>query len=97
MTRDTLQMKKSNKDNKKASSKKQEEIKLKKKSESSDDDSSSYEDEDEDDYHDKELDVHEYRKFLTKMFPSSHLNNKIQLGDKVKKSIEKIVKKMDKE
>jgi ATP-dependent Lon protease len=35
-----------------------------------------------------EMDVHEYRKFLSKIFPSKHLNNKIKAGDKLKKVIE---------
>ena len=37
---------------------------------------------------DDEMDVHEYRKFLSKIFPSKHLNNKIKCGDKLKKLAE---------
>jgi ATP-dependent Lon protease len=32
-----------------------------------------------------EMDIHEYRKFLSKIFPSKHLNNKINAGEKIKK------------
>ena len=35
----------------------------------------------------EEMDVHEYRKFLSKLFPSKHLNKKIQAGEKIKKII----------
>jgi len=35
-----------------------------------------------------EMDVHEYRKFLSKIFPSKHLSKKIKAGDKVKKNVE---------
>jgi ATP-dependent Lon protease len=32
-----------------------------------------------------EMDVHEYRKFISKIFPSKHLNKKIMSGEKLKK------------
>jgi len=32
----------------------------------------------------EEMDVHEYRKFLSKIFPSRHLNKKIKAGEKLK-------------
>ena len=35
-----------------------------------------------------EMDVHEYRKFLSKIFPSKNLNKKIKAGEKIKKIIE---------
>ena len=35
-----------------------------------------------------EMDVHEYRKFLSKIFPSKHLSKKIKAGDKLKKNVE---------
>jgi len=53
----------------------------------------------------EEMDVHEYRKFLSKIFPSKNLSKKIKAGDKLKKVIEedddseeeeKIVKKKSK-
>lgn len=34
-----------------------------------------------------ELNAHEYRKFLNKMFPSKHLNDKIKAGEKLKKQL----------
>jgi ATP-dependent Lon protease len=67
------------------SKKREAEARKKKKNEessSSEDDTSFYTD-DEDD----EMDVHEYRKFLKKMFPSKHLDNKIKAGERVKKAI----------
>ena len=36
----------------------------------------------------EEMDVHEYRKFLSKIFPSKHLSKKIQAGEKLKRTIE---------
>jgi ATP-dependent Lon protease len=35
----------------------------------------------------EEMDVHEYRKFLSKIFPSKNLSKKIQAGEKLKKII----------
>ena len=35
----------------------------------------------------EEMDSHEYRKFLSKLFPSKHLSKKIQAGEKIKKII----------
>jgi len=53
-----------------------------------------------------EMDVHEYRKFLSKIFPSKHLSKKIKAGEKLKKVAdddddddseeEKIIKKKSK-
>ena len=37
---------------------------------------------------DDEMDVHEYRKFLSQIFPSKHLSNKIKAGEKLKKAAE---------
>jgi len=36
----------------------------------------------------EEMDVHEYRKFLSKMFPSKYLNKKIKAGENLKKTME---------
>jgi len=65
--------------------KKQEELARKKKSnEDSDDDAGDFiESEDEED----EMDMHEYRKFLSKMFPSKFINKKIESGKKLKKLV----------
>ena len=35
----------------------------------------------------EEMDVHEYRKFLSNIFPSKHLSKKIKAGEKIKKLI----------
>ena len=37
-----------------------------------------------------EMDVHEYRKFLNKIFPSKHLDKKVAAGEKIKKIYEKL-------
>ena len=37
----------------------------------------------------EEMDVHEYRKFLSKIFPSKHLTNKIKAGKKIKEKKDK--------
>ena len=34
---------------------------------------------------DDEIDQHEYRKFLAKMFPSKHINKKVEAGERLKK------------
>lgn len=68
-------------------SKKQEELsKKKKKVESSDSEGNSESDSENDD----EMDVHEYRKFISKIFPSKDLNNKIKAGEKLKKLSEEL-------
>jgi len=66
--------------------KKQEELARKKKSnEDSDDDGGDFiASEDEDD----EMDMHEYRKFLSKMFPSKFMDKKVKTGNKLKNLIE---------
>ena len=73
------------------SSRKQDEITKKKKrfeNPDSDDDGSDYESD--------EMDEHEYRKFLSKIFPSKHLNNKIKSGDKLKKIAEEFEEEEEK-
>ena len=37
-----------------------------------------------------EMDVHEYRKFLSKIFPSKNLNEKIKAGESLKKIADKL-------
>jgi ATP-dependent Lon protease len=39
------------------------------------------------------MDQHEYRKFLSKMFPSKHINDKVKAGDKLKKTLKNDQKK----
>ena len=84
MTRDS-QIKLSKKEQIKRSKKQEENNKKKKKIESSDsDDNHNKSETDSDD----EIDVQEYRKFISKIFPSKHLNNKIKSGEKIKKIIQ---------
>ena len=60
---------------------------------SSDDDNESYYSSDESE--EEEMDAHEYRKFLSKIFPSKHLNKKIEAGEKIKEIVsEKVNKKV---
>jgi len=92
MPKDSPQMKKSKMDKKKSVSKKQEELKnRKKKAESSDDDDDSSYDEEEEDDQEGEMDTHEYRKFLQKIFPSKNLSDKIAAGDRLKKKLKKVM------
>ena len=63
----------------------------------SDDDEfdSDYEEDDEEDDEEEEdeIDVHEYRKFLSKIFPSKNLNEKIKSGEKLKKALKEEAEK----
>ena len=36
----------------------------------------------------EDMDVHEYRKYISKIFPSKHLNKKIKAGEKLKKVVD---------
>ena len=74
-------------------SKKNEELSRKKKrnEESSDDDTSYHSDDDDDDI----MDEHEYRKFLQKIFPSKHLENKIASGKRLKNALKDIEEQDD--
>jgi len=62
--------------------KNEENARKKKQNVSSDDDSFIASDSEE------EMDEHEYRKFLQKIFPSKHLDKKIKAGERLKKTIE---------
>jgi len=65
--------------------KKNEDIKnKKKKNNNSDSDEDDYYSESESDYDNDDLDVHEYRKFLAKIFPSKHIDKKVKAGEKIK-------------
>jgi hypothetical protein len=67
-------------------SKKQDELARNRKShKDSDDDDDNEDDYDYDEEEEDEMDVHEYRKFLAKMFPSKHMDKKIKMGEKIKK------------
>jgi ATP-dependent Lon protease len=84
MTRLDNQSKVSKKDLSKHNKKDESSKQRRKKDESSDSD----EYDGSDDSESEELDVQEYRKFLSKIFPSNHLNKKINSGEKVKKVLE---------
>ena len=75
-------MSKTDKKNKKADDRRRKQIE----SDSSDNDSEYYTDDSEED---DEIDQHEYRKFLAKMFPSKHINKKVKAGEKLKKALKK--------
>ena len=66
-------------DNVKRSKRIEEQNRKKKNQESSDDDDSYHPSDSE-----EEMDVHEYRKFLSKIFPSKHIDKKIKAGEKIK-------------
>ena len=66
-------------------SKKQDEQKRRKKINNDSDSDSDYET---DASENEEMDTHEYRKFLSKIFPSKYLNKKIKEGEKLKKNLE---------
>ena len=76
--------------------KQQEELARKKKTnvQSDDDDGGDYitSDDEEDD-----MDMHEYRKFLSKMFPSKFMDKKVKMGDKAKKLLKKVAQEEDEE
>ena len=91
MTKD-IQNKISKKEQRKKSEKKAADVSLKKKRQSESDSDSVETDSDSD-----EMNVHEYRKFLAKIFPSKHLNEKIKSGENLQKGIKnEIVKQLDK-
>lgn len=71
---------KMNKEQNKRSKKEDEKKRNKKNNNDSDSDDVDYES-------GEEMDVHEYRKFLSKIFPSKNLSKKIQAGEKLKKII----------
>jgi len=86
MTRDS-QIKKSKKEMVSKRSKKLDELnRKKKKADHSDSDSNDHSSDSEEE--EEELDVHEYRKFISKIFPSRHINQKIKAGEKLKKVLD---------
>ena len=70
---------------KKSSKKEDNESKNKKRNESSDSEGESSEEE-------MDMDSHEYRKFLSKLFPSKHLKEKVKSGEKLKDAFKKMEK-----
>ena len=90
MTRDQNKIVK--KEQNKASRKRDEAIRRRKNNEESSDDGEPNSSDSESD----EMDQHEYRKFLSKMFPSKHINDKVKAGEKLKKVIKNDQKKKTK-
>ena len=85
MNKETKHLLVKNKQNK--SKKQEEKMKKKKTNESSDDDDETYyPSEESEGEEDGEMDAHEYRKFLQKIFPSKYLDKKIKSGDNLKKT-----------
>jgi ATP-dependent Lon protease len=90
MTRDQNKIVK--KEQNKASKKRDDAIRRRKNNEESSDDGEPNSSDSESD----EMDQHEYRKFLSKMFPSKHINDKVKAGEKLKKVIKNDQKKKTK-
>ena len=81
MTRDQNKIVK--KEQNKASKKRDEALRRRKNNEESSDDGEPNSSDSESD----EMDQHEYRKFLSKMFPSKHAKDKVKAGEKLKKTL----------
>jgi len=82
----------SKKDKSTSKSKKREEIKQRRKNnESSDSESDSYIETEDDDEED-EIDIPEYRKFISKIFPSKYMDKKVKDTNKLKKLCDDIMK-----
>ena len=80
----------STKADKKSKETKRDQLASKKKQNAQSDDDSDFDDDRSSDFEDDEeveMDEHEYRKFLSKIFPSKHLNEKIKAGEKMKKAV----------
>ena len=90
MTRDQNKIVK--KEQNKASKKRDEALRRRKNNEESSDDGEPNSSDSESD----EMDQHEYRKFLSKMFPSKHAKDKVKAGEKLKKTLRNDQKKKNK-
>ena len=77
------------------SKKKEEAARLKKKQAESSDDSDYYDDDDFEEDEDEEMDMQEYREFLSKTFPSKHLDKKVKAGKDLKQVFEKNLNEKD--
>jgi len=89
MTRENSNKLSSKKEQTKKNNKMEDKSKKQKKHVDSDDEDDNFVSESDSD----EMDVHEYRKFLSKIFPSKHLDKKIATGERIKK----IQKKLEEE
>lgn len=61
----------------------------------SSDESDDDEEDDSEDEGQEEMDVLEYRKFLSSLFPSKDIDKKVKAGDKLKKAVKKVVEEED--
>ena len=59
-----------------------------------DDEDSDSDDENSEEEKDK-MDVHEFRKYIKKIFPSKHMDKKIKAGDKLKKKLKEVIESDD--
>ena len=83
----------SKKDKSSTKSKKRDEIKQRKKNnESSDSESDSYIETEDDEEQEDEIDIPEYRKFISKIFPSKYMDKKVKDTNKLKKLCDDIMK-----
>jgi len=92
MPRDIQRMTK--KEQKKNITKKQDELTKNRKSHKDSDSDNDYDDYDEEE-EEENMDVHEYRKFLSKIFPSKYINKKIQKGEEIKKFLKNLPEEND--
>ena len=81
MTKDTKVKNSAKKDLSKKNKQREEMNRRRKANETSDDDNESFIESDEE----EEMDNQEYRKFISKIFPSKYISNKIKDGSKLKK------------
>ena len=93
MTKETSNKLSAKKEQTKKNNKMEDKVKKQKKHIDSDDDEDNFISESESD----EMDVHEYRKFLSKIFPSKHLDKKIAAVEKIKKIHKKLEAEDDEE
>jgi ATP-dependent Lon protease len=73
--------------NNKNSSKKDKKVDDRRRKQIEDDSSDNNSDYNSDSDDDDDIDQHEYRKFLAKMFPSKHMNKKVEAGERLKKTL----------
>ena len=86
MTKDTKVKNSAKKDLSKKSKKREEVVLRKRINEASDDDDESFIESDEE----EEMDAQEYRKFVSKIFPSKYISKKIKDGNKLKKLLDEV-------
>ena len=97
MARDSQLKKATKKDLSKRSKKLEEQNRKKKRGAAGSDSGGSGDEGSETDSSSEEMDVHEYRKFISKIFPSKHMNKKIKAGEKLKKAIKDAESSSDEE